>query len=194
MGDALTKLSLQEFLDWEDQQAERHEFHRGEVFAMVGARRVHGLVSLNIAAALKTQLKGSPCRAFADSMKIKIGADTIFYPDVFVTCDPADLRTELVFTAPTVVVEVLSQSTQSYDRGSKFTLYRSLPSLREYMLVDPDTREVQLFRRGADGLFTLNDLTGREQIRLESVSCELLATDVFDGVEPEAGQQASLPI
>jgi len=60
MGHALTKLSLQEFLDWEDQQAERHEFHRGEVFAMVGARRVHGLVSLNIAAALKTQLKGSP--------------------------------------------------------------------------------------------------------------------------------------
>ena len=194
MGHALTKLSLQEFLDWEDQQAERHEFHRGEVFAMVGARRVHGLVSLNIAAALKTQLKGSPCRAFAESMKLKIGADTILYPDVFVTCDPADLRTEVVFTAPTLVVEVLSPSTQSYDRGSKFTLYRSLPSLREYMLVDPDTREVQLFRRGADGLFTLHDLTGREHIRLESVSCELLATDVFDGVEPEAGQQASLPI
>ncbi|MBC7731827.1 MAG: Uma2 family endonuclease [Bacteriovorax sp.] len=194
MGHALTKLSLQEFLDWEDQQAERHEFHRGEVFAMVGARRVHGLVSLNIAAALKSQLKGSPCRAFAESMKLKIGADTILYPDVFVTCDPADLRTELVFTAPTLVVEVLSPSTQSYDRGSKFTLYRSLPSLREYMLVDPDTREVQLFRRGADGLFTLHDLTGREHIRLESVSCELLATDVFDGVEPEVGQQASLPI
>ena len=194
MGHALTKLSLQEFLDWEDQQAERHEFHRGEVFAMVGARRVHGLVSLNIAAALKTQLKGSPCRAFAESMKLKIGADTILYPDVFVTCDPADLRTEVVFTAPTLVVEVLSPSTQSYDRGSKFTLYRSLLSLREYMLVDPDTREVQLFRRGADGLFTLHDLTGREHIRLESVSCELLATDVFDGVEPEAGQQASLPI
>ena len=169
MGHALTKLSLQEFLDWEDQQAERHEFHRGEVFAMVGARRIH-------------------------SMKIEIGADTILYPDVFVTCDPADLCTEVVFTAPTLVVEVLSPSTQSHDRGSKFTLYRSLPSLREYMLVDPDTREVQLFRRGADGLFTLHDLTGREQIRLESVSCELLATDVFDGVEPEAGQQASLPI
>ena len=194
MGHALTKLSLQEFLDWEDQQAERHEFRRGEVFAMVGARRVHGRVSLNVAFSLTGQLKGSPCQVFADSMKLKIGADTILYPDVFVTCDPADLRTELVFTAPTLVVEVLSPSTQSYDRGSKFTLYRSLPSLREYMLVDPDTREVQLFRRGADGLFTLHDLTGREHIRLESVSCELLATDVFDGVEPEVGQQASLPI
>jgi Uma2 family endonuclease len=194
MGQALTRLNLQEFLDWENQQAERHEFHQGEVFAMVGARRVHGLISLNVATSLKTQLKGSPCRVFSDSMKVRIGADTILYPDVFVTCDAADLRTEQVFAAPTVVVEVLSPSTQSYDRGSKFTLYRSLPSLREYMLVDPDTREVQLFRRGADALFTLHDLTGREQIVLESVGCELLASDVFDGVEPEAGEQISLPV
>ena len=194
MDQALTRLSLQEFLDWENQQDERHEFHRGEVFAMVGARRIHGIVSLNIAASLKSQLKGSPCRAFADSMKIRIGVDTILYPDVFVTCDAADLRTDQVFTAPTVVVEVLSPSTQSYDRGSKFTLYRSLPSLREYMLVDPETREVQLFRRGVDGLFTLHDLTGRERVHLEGIDCELLATDVFEGVEPEAGQQGSLPL
>ena len=194
MGQALTRLNPQELLDWENQQAERHEFHQGEVFAMVGARRVRGLISLNIAASLKTQLKGSPCRVFADSMKIRVGADAILYPDVFVTSDAADLRTEQLFTAPTVVVEVLSPSTQSYDRGAKFTLYRSLPSLREYMLVDPDTREVQLFRRGADGLFTLHDLTGREQIGLESVGCELLVTEVFDGIEPEAGQQIGLPV
>ena len=194
MGDVLTKLSLQEFLDWENQQPERHELRCGAVFAMVGARRVHGLIALNIAASLMTQLKGSPCQVFAHSMKLKISADTILYPDVFVTCDAADLRTDQVFTAPTVVVEVLSPSTQSYDRGSKFTLYRSLPSVREYMLVDPDTREVQLFRRGADGLFTLHDMTGREQIRLDSVDCELLASDVFDGVEPEAGEQISLPV
>ena len=83
MGQALTTPSLQEFLDWESQQTERHEFHQGEVFAMVGARRVHGLISLNIAASLKTQLKGSPCRAFADSMQVRVGADTILYPAVF---------------------------------------------------------------------------------------------------------------
>ena len=194
MGQALTRLTLQEFFDWENLQPERHEFHRGEVFAMVGARRVHGLVALNIAAALKTQLKGSPCRVFADSMKVQIAADTILYPDVFVTCDATDLRTELIFTAPTLVVEVLSPSTQSYDRGARFTLYRSITSLREYLLVDPDTREVQLFRRGADRLFTLHDLTGREQITLDSIGCELLASDVFDGVEPTAGDQASLPV
>ena len=83
MGQAVTRLNLQAFLDWEDQQAERHEFHRGEVFAMVDARRVHGLISLNIAISLKTQLKASPCRVFTDSMKLRIGADTILYPRRF---------------------------------------------------------------------------------------------------------------
>ena len=194
MGQPLTKPSLQEFVEWENQQTERHELLRGSVIAMVGTRRVHGLIALNIAASLMTQLKGSPGQVFAHSMKLKVGADTILYPDVFVTCDAADLRADQVFTAPTVVVEVLSPSTQSHDRGSKFTLYRSLPSVREYMLVDPDTREVQLFRRGADGLFTLHDMTGREQIRLDSVGCDLLASDVFDGVETEAGEQISLPV
>ena len=194
MGRPLTKLSLQEFLEWENLQSERHEFHRGEVFAMVGARRVHGRIGLNIAVSLAKQLAGTKCQVFGDSMKIRVAADTILYPDVFVTCDPDDLRTEMIFSAPSLVVEVLSPSTQSYDRGSKFTLYRSLASLREYVLVDPDSREVQLFRRGADGLFTLHDLTGREHIGLESVACELLASEVFDGVEPMPGQQSSLPV
>ena len=194
MGQALTKASLQEFLDWEEGQAEKHEFHGGEVFAMVGARRVHGIVALNIAAGLRSQLKGSPCQVFVDSMKLRIGSDTILYPDVFVTCDAADLRTEIIFTAPTLIVEVLSPSTEIYDRGSKFTLYRSVATLREYMLVDPQTREVQLFRRGVDGLFILHDLTGRERAALDSIGCELLADDIFEGVDPPPGHQAELPV
>ena len=191
MGNALTRMDLQAFLDWEDQQEEKHEFHRGEVSAMVGARRVHGIVSLNLATGLMSQLKGAPCRVFVDSMKVQIGSDTILYPDVFVTCDATDLRTERIFTAPTVVVEVLWPSTEQYDRGSKFTFYRSLASLREYLLVDPDTRELQLFRRGADGLFTLHDLTGMPQVDLASIGCSLPAEEIFDGLEPPV--QGGLP-
>ena len=194
MGNALTRMDLQAFLDWEDQQEEKHEFHRGEVSAMVGARRVHGIVSLNLATGLMSQLKGAPCRVFVDSMKVQIGSDTILYPDVFVTCDATDLRTERIFTAPTVVVEVLSPSTEQYDRGSKFTFYRSLASLREYLLVDPQTRAVELFRRGEDGLFTLHDLTRRDRVELESIGCTLLADDIFDGVDPGPGQQAEPPV
>jgi len=191
MGHAQPTFSLSDFLAWEEAQPERHEFVRGEVFAMVGARRVHGLVSLNLAAALKSQLRGSPCRVFSETMKLQVAEDVLFYPDVFVTCDPADLRTERIFTAPTLVVEVLSPSTQSHDRGQKFTWYRRLVSLREYLLVDPDTRELQLFRRGADGLFTLHDLTGAPQVALTSIACTLPAEEIFDGLDPE--QQGALP-
>jgi Uma2 family endonuclease len=186
MGHALPKFSLDEFIVWENAQPERHEFVRGEVFAMVGARRVHNTVVGNVFAALKQHLKGSPCRAYVESAKLQTAVGDLFYPDVFVTCDPQDLRTEQIFRAPTVIVEVLSPSTQACDRGLKFTLYRGLPSLREYALVDPDTREVQLFRRGDDGLFTLHDLSGAPQVQFASIACTVSAEDLFDGIEPPA--------
>ena len=182
MGQPQPKLSLDQFLAWEDEQPERHEFVQGEVFAMVGARRVHNLVAGNLFATLRQVLKGSPCRAFIESAKVQAD-DAILYPDVFVTCDAADLRTEQIFTAPTLIVEVLSPSTQAYDRGLKFTLYRRLASLREYLLVDPDTRELQLFRRGADGLFTLHDLTGAAAVEFASLGVTLAADDIFDGLD-----------
>jgi Uma2 family endonuclease len=184
MGSPLPKMSLDAFLDWENAQVEKHEFVRGEVFAMVGGRRVHGLVLGNAFASLKQQLRGTPCRAFADSMKLQIGQD-IFYPDVFVTCDPGDLRTEQIFRAPKLIVEVLSPSTEGYDRGLKFSLYRTLPNLAEYLLVHPDTREASLFRRGADGLFTLHDFSNAARIELASVGCMLDCDELFEGVEAE---------
>jgi Uma2 family endonuclease len=191
MGNALPKYSLEEFVAWENDQTERHEFVHGEISAMVGARRVHNEVVSNLTVSLKQQLKGSPCRVYAETAKLQTAAGDIFYPDVFVTCDPRDLRTEQIFSAPTVIVEVLSPSTQAYDRGLKFTLYRGLPSLREYALVDPDTREVQLFRRGADGLFTLHDLSGAPQVQFASVGCTVSAEDLFDGIEPVTASPAA---
>ena len=163
-------------------------------FLACGARRIHGIVSGNVFAALKQQLRGSRCRAFHETMKVQIEDHTIVYPDVFVTCDADDLVTDRVFKAPTVVVEVLSPSTEGSDRGVKFALYRSLPSLREYLLVDPDTREVSLFRRGAvDGLFVLHDRNGRDELRLDSLGCTLRADEVFEGVETPPGWQPAMP-
>jgi len=183
MGQPDPRWTLQEFLAWEETQPERHEFIAGEVFAMVGARRVHGTVALNIATLLKSQLRGTPCRAFVEGMKLQVADDTVFYPDVFVTCDPADLRTELVFRAPTVVVEVLSPSTESTDRGLKFAHYRRLPSVQEYLLVDPDRRTVELYRRGAEGLFTLHEPGADRAIALTSIGCTLALDEVFEGLD-----------
>jgi Uma2 family endonuclease len=182
MGQPNPRWTLAEFLAWEETQPERHEFIAGEVFAMVGARRVHGTVSGNVFAMLREQLRGSPCRASVGGMKLEVADDTICYPDVFVTCDPADLRTEQVFRAPTVIVEVLSPSTESFDRGLKFGHYRRLASLQEYLLVDPDRRSVELFRRGAEGLFTLHEPHGAGGITLTSVGCTLALDEVFEGL------------
>ncbi|MDZ7592889.1 MAG: Uma2 family endonuclease [Rubrivivax sp.] len=183
---AQPKLSLEAFLAWEEGQTEKHEFHRGEVFAMTGARRVHGRVQGNIARELGNQFKGSKCQVFSDTMKVQIGDDTILYPDVFVTCDRADLATELVFRAPTLIVEVLSPSTQAYDRSQKFALYRRIAALKEYILVDPDTRRVEAFRRNAEDQWVLHDMSDGDALEAASVGARITLADVFDGVDPPA--------
>jgi Uma2 family endonuclease len=186
MGTALPKLSLEAYLAWENEQPDKHEFHRGEVFAMVGGRRVHGVVVTNLTAALRPALRGTPCRVFSESMKVQPADDTILYPDLFVTCDPADLRTEMIFRAPKLVIEVLSPTTQAYDRSLKFALYRRMASLQEYALVDPDTRRVEVFRIGRDGLWVLHDMSDGPMLALASIGCELPMSEVFDGVDPAA--------
>lgn len=183
MALAKPKLSVAEYMEWEEQQPERHELYQGEIFAMVGVRRVHGLVTGNLFASLKPQLKGSPCCVFVEALKLQVADDTIFYPDLFVTCAPADLKTDYIFRFPTVVVEVLSKSTQAYDRGVKFVMYRRLDTLREYLLIDPDTRLIELYRKGADGRFTLYDYTGEAVFPLSSIDCELRQEEIFEGVE-----------
>lgn len=186
MGLPAATLTLAEFIAWENTQAERHEFFRGEVFAMVGARRSHGTVVGNLMRELGVRLKGTPCRAFSEGMKVQVADDTIFYPDLFVTCDRDDLRTEMIFRAPLLVVEVLSPGTQAYDRSRKFALYRRLRSLREYLLIDPDTRDVQSFRRNAADEWVLHDMTDEALLQLPCIEAELAMTDLFDGVDPAA--------
>lgn len=182
------KFSIADYLAWEEQQAERHEFYRGEVFALVGARRVHGRVGLNLALALTAHLKGSGCQVFVESMKVQVAHDTVFYPDVFVTCDPADLQTDRIFHSPKLVVEVLSESTEAYNRGLKFAAYRQLPSLLEYLLIDPDRRRVEAYRRNERQVFELHDQTGLTELHLGCVDLRMPMADLFDGVDPPSTQ------
>jgi Uma2 family endonuclease len=197
MGHALRQpeFSLEDFLTWEETQPERHEYLHGETFAMVGARRVHGITCLNLAASLKASLRGTPCAVFMENMKLRVADDALFYPDVFVTCNRQDLRTDVVFTAPTFIAEVLSPSTEAYDRGQKFTQYRRLPSLREYLLVSPETREVLLFRRdSAEGLFTLHDFSEAPALECASIGCTVALAELFEGLDgPEEASSAEVP-
>ncbi|MGC9185961.1 MAG: Uma2 family endonuclease [Thiomonas sp.] len=184
MALAEPKLDLHAYFAWENAQPERHEFYRGETFAMVGVRRVHGMVSLNVALALKSALRGSPCEVFTESLKVQVADEAVFYPDVFVTCHADDLRTEMVFRHPTLIVEVPSDSTQGYDRSLKFATYRRIADLREYVLIDPDSRSVEVFRRNERNLFELHDFTDAAELELASVQLRIPMAEVFAGVEP----------
>jgi Uma2 family endonuclease len=143
-----TTFNAEAYLVWEEAQAEKHEYIHGEVFAMVGARREHVVVTLHLSAAFKQRLRGGPCQAYVSDLKLRVdAADAFLYPDVMVSCDARDHAEGLFAAHPILVAEVLSESTAAFDRGDKFAAYRTLPSLREYVLVDIPSRRVETFRR-----------------------------------------------
>ena len=184
---AVEKLTVSAFLEWENAQETRNEFYRGEVFPMAAARRSHGRVVGNLIHALMSALTGSPCQVFNEGMKVQVADDAILYPDVFVTCDKADLATEMLFRSPTLVIEVLSPSTEEYDRSRKFALYRRLDSLKEYLLVNPGTRRVEFFVRGPDDLFVLHDMSEDDQVRFRSLEVSIALAAVFAGLDAVGG-------
>jgi Uma2 family endonuclease len=192
MGEAAsTGFTSEEFLAWEAEQPGKHEFVAGEIFAMGGASDRHATISLNIASALRDYLRGGPCRSFMADMKVRVdAADAFFYPDVLVTCDPADQERSHYKAAPVLVVEVLSPSTEAFDRGQKFAAYRRLPSLQEYLLIDPTQGSVELYRRDASDHWVLHAHGPAETVDLTSVECALTGATIFEdappGPEPEA--------
>ncbi len=185
MGHAALNLPLSaaDFLAWDAAQTTRHEFVRGEVFAMAGAGERHVTVAGNVYLTLRQHLAGTPCRTFITDMKLHVeAADAFFYPDVMVTCSARDAGNPLVKREPVLLVEVLSPATAAFDRGDKFAAYRSLPSLREVLLVDPDLRRCDLFRRQAvDGgeAWVLHPSAPGEGVRLESVALALTAAALW---------------
>lgn len=192
MGNALIRspLSAADFLAWEAQQSVRHEFVHGEVFAMAGGEDRNNVVVGNLYIALRQHLHGTACQTYTGDVKLHVdAASSFFYPDLMVTCSDVDRADRLVKREPSLVVEVLSPSTAAYDRGEKFAVYRRLPSLTEYLLVDVDTRRSDLYRKGADGLWVLHPFDSNDAIELASVQLTVAAEALWADVEPagEAG-------
>ncbi|HIJ95996.1 MAG TPA: Uma2 family endonuclease [Desulfuromonadales bacterium] len=175
--------SREEYLAWESLQPDKHEYVAGEVFAMVGVRQVHSIVALNIATELKLHLKGKPCRPHMSDMKLMVDAvDGCFYPDIMVSCDQRDAVADLYLEHPALIVEVLSESTASYDMGLKFEFYRHIPELSEYVLVDPERRKIWLYRKNQAAEWVLHDFPEGTEVYFASVGCRLLQSDIFEGV------------
>lgn len=176
--------SASDYLVWEAEQQTRNEFVDGEVFATSGGSEAHNLVTGNLYVLLRNQLRGSPCRVFVSDMKLRLEAsNAFFYPDVFVTCVPSD-RERLYKETPCCIAEVLSPSTERYNRGGKFAHYSRLESLREYLLLDPDHPGAELFRLDASGHWVLYTFGPDEEVELTSLSARVRVADLFEDVEP----------
>ncbi|ENO89377.1 Uma2 family endonuclease [Thauera linaloolentis] len=175
-----------DYLAWESAQPSRSEYVDGEVFAMSGASDAHGTAAGNLFVGLHAHLRGKPCKVFISDMKVRVNAvNSFYYPDILVTCDPHDRLPEAshVKHHPLLVVEVLSPTTEAYDRGDKFAAYRTLESLQEYVLVSVEQRRAEVFRRDDSGHWVLYPFAADEELELASVDFRCPVAEVFEGVE-----------
>ena len=179
-------ITPQQYLEGELVAETKHEYIDGEVYAMAGAGDAHVKVTLNAALLIKSHLRGSNCSTYVNDMKVRIGKDeAFFYPDVMVCCDPSDQLREqdYVKNSPKLIIEVLSPSTENKDRGKKFILYRKLPSLEEYVLIDPREYYVELYRRQADKQWTLFSHEGAESmLEFSSIGMQCTLVDLYEDV------------
>jgi Uma2 family endonuclease len=181
-------LSFEDWLAGERASLEgRSEYFGGEVFAMTGASAAHNAIVMNVGSELRAQMKGRPCQVFANDMKVRVRtADAGAYPDLVAFCERPEFQDgrQDVLLNPSLIVEVLSDSTEAYDRGGKFALYRQFPSLREYLLISQHRVQAELYTRGADNRWTLSDFSAlTDRIPLASVDCTLALAEVYDKVE-----------
>lgn len=181
------RLTPEEYLATEREASAKSEYVHGEVFAMVGASAQHALITSNLVRELGTQLKGRDCRVFASDLRVLVSDTGLYtYPDVVVACGPprfADDRRDTLLN-PVVLVEVLSESTQDYDRGGKFEHYRGLDSLREYVLVAQDRPHLEHFVRQPDGRWLFAETNRLEDaVALPSIGCTLALAEVYDKAE-----------
>ncbi|MBU1666459.1 MAG: Uma2 family endonuclease [Gammaproteobacteria bacterium] len=187
MGNALEKtaeFTPEAYLAWESEQSERHEYLNGEVFLMTGTTTAHNVIGGNLFVALKSGLRGKPCRVYMEAIKLRVeAANGYFYPDLMVTCSADDRQQPLVQSEPTVVVEVLSESTAGYDQGTKFEAYRQLPSLREYVLVAQDGARVLVYRRGEGVEWIVHPYVAGEIVALPSLELAIPVEQIYEDVD-----------
>jgi len=177
-------LTPDEYLQIEDVRNIKHEYIDGQVYAMAGASDPHVTIALNLATLLRSHVRGSGCRVYIADMKARIESlNRFYYPDVMVTCSPSDQETPTYKRFPCLIVEVLSDSTEAFDRGDKFVDYQELESLREYVLINTKRQRVECFRRNEQGLWVLQSYTPQQKsFRLDSVGFEGTLEALYEDV------------
>lgn len=180
-------LTIEEYLEFENASAEKHEYYRGEIFAMAGTLLPHNVIASNVSGELYAKLKGTGCRPFGSDLRIHIPSNTLFtYPDISVFCGEVKTLNDDNFNAlnPTILIEVLSKATKDYDQGDKFRLYRDIQTLKEYILVDSLSISVQAFFVNATGRWELREHKLADDILMfQSLSLSISLKDIYEGSE-----------
>jgi len=181
------KMSVTEYLEMENASLEKHEYYEGEVFAMSGAKVKHVKITDNILTILKQKLKGKSCQPFGSDLRIHVEANTLFtYPDISIIC--GDILTlnndDYNVLNPAVLIEVLSPSTKNYDRGEKFKLYRDIPTLKEYVLVDSESIHVEIFRLNSNRHWELEEYNkDADSILIQAIDTSLSLAEIYEGTK-----------
>ncbi len=181
-------LTPEEYLKLEEKSDVKHEYIDGYAYAMAGAIDAHVTIAGNLFTLLRSHLRGSGCRVYIADMKARIESiNRYFYPDVMVTCDRRDRETPKYKQFPCLIVEVLSDSTEAFDRGDKFADYQQFESLREYVLINVKRQRVECFRRNSEGLWVLQSYTAESgTFQLQSIEFEGTMEALYEDVEFEA--------
>ena len=175
-------MSPQEFLEWEKNQELRYEYIDGEVFAMTGGTKPHNRIAGNLYTAIDNFLAENDrdCEVFIADVKVQLSqSNSYHYPDVVVTCDERDKKSQNLIEHPCLIVEVLSPSTEAFDRGKKFTNYRQLNTLKEYVLIQADEIGIECFRLNKEGLWVLHSYAEGDVLELESVGLTISVEKLY---------------
>ncbi|WP_066423810.1 Uma2 family endonuclease [Anabaena sp. 4-3] len=177
-------LTPEEYLQMEEESSIKHEYINGYIYAMAGASDPHVTIALNLAILLRSHVRGSGCRVYISDMKARIESlNRYYYPDVMVTCDQRDEETSVYKRFPCLIVEVLSDSTEAFDRGDKFADYQEIVTLQEYVLINTKRQRVECFRRNEQGLWVLQTYTLQNNFfQLNSINFEGKMAEIYEDV------------
>lgn len=183
-------MSPEEYLKAEQDSSVKHEYRQGLVYAMAGASNIHVLIAGNLFAMLRNHVRGSGCRAYISDTKVHIeSAKIYYYPDVAISCDQRDQEFKDFLRYPCLIVEVLSDTTEAFDRGDKFNDYRNLESLQEYVLVSQTRKQVECFRKNVEGRWELYPYSEADEMHLASVDFRCAIADVYEDVNFSVSNQ-----
>lgn len=180
-----SKHTVAEYLSFEKESLQKHEFFEGEIFAMAGASNAHNEIFSNVFIAIGSQLKGKPCKPYGSDLRIHIPENTLFtYPDISIICNgitPSAMDADTA-VRPSIIIEILSQSTRDYDRGKKFKLYRGIPSLREYVMIDSESVGIEVYRINKPGKWELEEYKSIEDLLIISiVDVHVSLKEIYEG-------------